>query len=106
VLEVSYNCNHLFSQFFNIELFVMFSFVLIASFLFVYVRNLKKSVIGNFGAALVFLGGLSNLYEWVKTGCVKDYLNFFNLFKFNFADFLVILGVVLVLINIWKKELK
>lgn len=106
MLEVSYNCNYLFSRFLSIKLFIIFSFVLLAIFLFAYVRSLKKSVIGNYGTALIFLGGLSNLYEWVRTGCVKDYLNFFNLFKFNVADFLVMFGVVLVLINIWKKELK
>lgn len=106
MLEITYNCNYLFSGFVSLKLFVAGSLILLALFLFVYLRNIEKSFISNFGAILIFLGGLSNVYEWVKTGCVKDYLNFINLFKSNVADILVTLGVVLVLINIWKKKSK
>lgn len=85
---------------------MIFSLILLALFLLGYTRVLKKTAISNIGAILILLGGLSNLYEWVKIGCVRDYLNFFSMFKFNIADILVILGVVFVLINIWKKDSK
>lgn len=53
---------------------------------------------------MVVLGGSLNLLEWFDKGCVKDYVNFFNLFKFNFYDALVTLGVILVAISICKKK--
>lgn len=61
----------------------------------------RISVIGN---RLVFLGGFLNLFERLRTGCVLDYLNFFGLFRFNVYDVIVTVGVILLLVGIWKQR--
>ena len=56
------------------------------------------------GYILILTGGLLNLLEWFRVGCVRDYLNFFNLFHFNFYDLMVTVGVIFVFIAVWKKN--
>jgi lipoprotein signal peptidase len=87
-----------------LEFFILIGLLILAGFSFHYIRNHKGSRVGDTGFILIVLGGLYNLYSWVKYGCVKDYLNFFSLFHFNLADLMVTIGVFFVLIAIWKKK--
>lgn len=43
---------------------------------------------------LMVIGGLSNLLDRLRWGGVVDYINFFNLFSFNLADGLVVVGML------------
>ena len=61
------------------------------------------------GLLLVLAGGFGNFIERLFYGAVTDYLHLrigtTSLFVFNFADFLITLGAVLI-IFIWMKEEK
>ena len=73
-------------------------------FLYVYVREygLKLAVVS--GICLVLVGTGLNMSEWLVSGCVKDYINFFWLFMFNFNDLLVTMGFVILGSLVWKKH--
>lgn len=58
----------------------------------------------NWPAGMILAGGLSNLLDRVRWGGVVDYLNFFNLFRFNLADGLVVAGVVGLIYSLWNQK--
>jgi signal peptidase II len=52
------------------------------------------------GLSLVFLGGVMNLGERVYYGCVTDYIKLVSWWpSFNFADVLIVAGIILILIG-------
>jgi len=104
VFEVTYNCHYLLSDYIPLWLFIFISFVLLFLLLLFVKKSLKRSLFTDIGFFLISLGGLSNIYEWVNYGCVKDYFNFLGLFKFNISDFLISIGIVLLITFIWKKK--
>lgn len=106
MIEITYNCNYFLSNIISLKVSVILSVFILVLFAVLYIPSLRKSKLGDIGFLLILLGGLSNLYEWVKYACVRDYINFFNIFHFNFADIMVTIGVVFVLITIWKKKLE
>jgi len=104
VFEATYNCNYLLFNQISLGLFIFSSLILLFSFIVFVKRSFKENIYVDIGWLLVSIGGLSNIYEWAIYGCVRDYLNFLNLFKFNVADFLISTGIILVVIGIWKKK--
>lgn len=104
MLTETYNCNFLFSGIINLNTFVCLSIIILVLFSVSYFRSSCGSKVGNIGYLFILLGGSINIATWAIKGCVKDYLNFFNLFHFNFPDILVTIGVVLVSTAIWKKK--
>jgi len=106
VFSSTYNCKYLFSNLISIEVFILISVAIISIFSFLYLKKYRGDRVGDIGFAMIIVGGVLNTSEWLKNKCVKDYLNFFSLFHFNFPDILVTIGVVLVFIAIWKKKLK
>lgn len=99
-----YNCSFFLSQFLTLNQFIGVSVLILLIFLFAYFRNTERSMVSDVGVILIVFGGLLNLLEWVNGGCVRDYINFFNLFYFNFHDLLVTLGSIFVIIRIWKTK--
>ena len=110
MFSITYNCDYLLSSFLSLKSFVLISFVALFLFSLYFSFFYPKKCDGksfkreNIGVIMVVLGGSLNLLEWFDKECVKDYINFFNLFKFNFYDVLVTLGVILVAISICKKK--
>jgi len=104
VLTETYNCNFFLSGFISFDTFILISVILIAVFSYIFLKKYRGALVGDIGFTLVLVGGLMNLLEWVNKGCVRDYLNFFNLFHFNIYDIMVTVGLLLVSITIWKKN--
>jgi len=52
----------------------------------------------------VIVGAASNLFDRLKYGFVIDYLDLKYFAVFNLADAMIVAGVVLLLISIYKKE--
>ena len=54
--------------------------------------------------AITFLiaGTLSNLIDRIFLGYIVDYINLPNLFTFNLADLANTIGVILLIIKLWK----
>lgn len=104
MFSVVYNCNYLLSEFVGLEVFVIFSLIILILFSFLYLRHFRGSRVGDMGFVLIVIGGLVNAFGWLKNGCVKDYISFFGLFHFNLADLMITTGVFFVLITLWKKK--
>jgi lipoprotein signal peptidase len=99
-----YNCRFFLTGFLSLNIFLILSFALLAAFAITYLRGFKRSLVGNFGLFLVMFGGLMNLVQWAKFGCVIDFINFFGLFYFNIYDLMITVGAFFIAISIWKKK--
>ena len=99
----------LFSSSGNITQIVLLVFISLALIFLTYTFLKTQDKIQKMGLLLVLSGGFGNFIERLLYGAVTDYLHLrigtTSLFVFNFADFLITLGAVLI-IFIWIKEEK
>jgi lipoprotein signal peptidase len=94
-----YNCtNTAWSGFVYIPLMILLIFCL------GFILSAKKTKLSYAGFLLTLVGGLANFFERYLTGCVRDYINFFGLFYFNIFDLMVTLGIVLIILVMWKRS--
>lgn len=97
------NCKYLFSSFLPIRIYYALIIVLLVLFILV-VFNVYKAKLFRIAGFLVVVGGLLNMVERIKTGCVYDPFNFINLFHFNSADVLISLGIILLTYRLFNKN--
>lgn len=90
-----------FSLFENSHIFVFLASVT-SIFLIIYLmsQNGKKLAL-----LLILAGGISNLIDRIILGGVIDYIPFFSLFRFNLADVIISVGVVIMLVDVIKDEI-
>lgn len=74
--------------------------VLIVLSLVLWIYLKEKKTISTLGFSLIFAGGISNLVDRVTFGCVRDFIAIFIFPAFNFADFAITLGAVIIALNI------
>lgn len=79
-------------------MFLIYVVVLSGISVYTYKTWKRFSNIQKYAWAFVYAGGLSNIAERVATGHVKDFIAIANGIL-NFADFFVIIGLVLLLIS-------
>lgn len=104
MITENYNCRYFLSDIIGYDVFISVSILYIAAFSFFYLKYYLGSRFGDVGYLLILVGGLMNILERATKGCVRDYLNFFNLFHFNIYDIMVTTGILLISIAIWKKK--
>ncbi|MFC1598676.1 signal peptidase II [Patescibacteria group bacterium] len=76
---------------------------------FIWWKSLIKKNIWQFsGISIIILGALSNLLDRLTYGYVIDYLNIFIWPVFNFADVMIVVGVLLYLFSefLYKPKIK
>jgi lipoprotein signal peptidase len=90
----------------NCEIFYPISISLVVIMVFIYLakRRFTGSPMSRLGFVLIVSGGILNILERVYTGCVRDYVNFFGLFRFNLFDLLVTSGAFLLIYELWKTK--
>lgn len=98
------SCDYIFSDFIDIKVFVALSAALVLLFVYLFIKTTGRSRVGDFGLLFLTVGSFLNLYERLKLGCVRDYINFLGLFSFNIQDLLVTMGIILTVWVIWKKK--
>lgn len=80
------------------------SFIILFLILFVFKFKKRFSNLFFFAIMLIFLGGLSNLYDRIFLGFVVDFIKIsFFPFVFNFSDVLITVGCVLVIYSLPRK---
>lgn len=87
------NCSYLFSHVITQNEFIVGSIFLLAPLswgLLAISRGRADYIL----SGIVIGGALLNLLERVFFGCVSDPFNFFGLFHFNFADFVISVGIL------------
>jgi lipoprotein signal peptidase len=59
----------------------------------------------SWGLLLVIIGGFLNFWENLKYGYVTDYwkIPFFDIYN-NFMDWLIFIGIIIFIIELWKKR--
>lgn len=62
--------------------------------------NLKKELI------LIWVGGMGNLIDRLRWGYVRDYWNIFDWFYNNIFDWLIAIGLLLLIIKLWNTKKK
>ena len=99
----------LFSSSGNITQILLLVFIFLALIFLTYTFLKTRDQVQKVGLLLVLSGGFGNFIERLLYGAVTDYLHLrigtTSLFVFNFADFLITLGAVLI-IFIWIREEK
>ncbi len=69
--------------------------------LIVYALKVRE-LIAKLALGLMILGGTGNLYQRVMYGGVVDNLNSFGLFYNNVFDYLIVIGVIILLLSSYK----
>ncbi len=92
------NCSYFLSQFISPDEFIFGSFIVLAMvwwFLFKTVRDRAEQIL----VGIVIGGAILNLLERAVFGCVRDYFNFFGLFRYNVWDIIITVGVLTILLR-------
>jgi lipoprotein signal peptidase len=58
------------------------------------------------GARLMILGAMGNMADRLRWGGVRDYWNFFDVWINNIYDWVIVLGGILLIIELWRKSSK
>ena len=83
--------------------FVFFSVIVIIA-IFYYLKKIVKSrKLLQFAAGLLLGGTIGNLIDRVAYGAVIDFIDFRVWPVFNIADSAVTIGVIILIVLLWKK---
>lgn len=58
------------------------------------------------GARLMIIGAMGNFIDRLRWGGVRDYWNFFEIWINNIYDWVIVLGGILLIIELWRKSSK
>ncbi len=97
------NQGFIFGQVLNNSFAIIISIILIVAvslFLIYGIKEKSQQIL----LVLVLAGAISNILDRLIYGGVIDYINFFNLNHFNFADVLIVLGLFVVAVASLKKR--
>jgi len=64
-----------------------------------------RELIERIALLLLIVGGTGNVYMRIRYGSVIDNLNFFGLFYNNIWDYLIGVGVVIYVINLFRQKI-
>lgn len=99
------NCTNVFSAYVTNDQIAYLGLALLSLFLYLSFDNILSSFAISLGSGLIVGGGLFNIFERLVTGCVMDYVQFFDLFWINSADVAITVGVLTILIKMCIKPL-
>lgn len=109
VMELRYveNDGAAFSLFSGMQpMLIVFTGIVLLGFCIVLLFRRPKKKLEYAAVLLIFAGGVGNFVDRVANGYVVDYLapTFVNFAVFNFADILVVVGVCLLLVAVFRSE--
>jgi len=90
------NCSYFLQDYISPNIHLFISLFLVMALGFVSLRK-NGHILAKIGFVLIAVGGLHNLWQRVMYICVRDDLNFANLFMVNPADLSITVGTVLIL---------
>lgn len=64
----------------------------------------EKNQIERIGFSMIFAGGLSNLFDRLVVGCVRDFIKIGSFPAFNLADFAITFGVLILAWSFFAKS--
>ena len=99
-IDGTYNCFYLLSGYLEFKYLLFVCGLAFIFFIYQFQKLLtnKLYLLG----IILFLGGSSyNSYFRLNGECVLDNLNFFNMFAFNVADVLVLIGLLIICVVVY-----
>lgn len=80
------------------NLFIIFSIIAIAIIIYIYIKSDKAPFVSNLALGLVLAGALGNLWDRIRYGYVRDFIdlhigNKYHWPTFNIADSLICVGI-------------
>lgn len=86
-------------------IFVLTALLVVAGVIYGQFRLSHNEVLTRVAIGMIGGGALGNLYDRLVTGLVVDYLDFrIWPFVFNFADSMIVIGVGLLMIRLYRQE--
>jgi len=106
ILHLTYitNTGSAFGLFKGLNWFFVFFSVIVIIAIFYYLKKIVKSrKLLQFAAGLLLGGTIGNLIDRVAYGAVIDFIDFRIWPVFNIADSAVTIGVIILIVLLWKK---
>ena len=106
VLHLTYitNTGSAFGLFKGLNLFFIFISIVVIAVIIYYIREIKKMEKSmQFGLGLLLAGSIGNLIDRLSQGSVTDFIDFRIWPVFNVADSAITIGVILLIVLLWKK---
>ena len=91
----------------HVWIFILLNIVIITVIIIYIQRKKELSKLEFIGSVLILSGGIGNLIDRIFRGYVVDYIDINDLIKypvFNLEDMLIVVGVIIALICVIKKE--
>ncbi|MDO8669541.1 MAG: signal peptidase II [Candidatus Buchananbacteria bacterium] len=106
-LKLAVNPGIAFGLFLNYYLILFLYFVIIAILIYFLVYHYRrKNSLSVMGLAIIILGAFSNLLDRIFFGAVVDYIDLKYYTVFNLADVMIVLGIAILIVVIWKDKNK
>jgi lipoprotein signal peptidase len=99
------NCDYFLSPYIDLSVFLVINILLVTFLIAYFYKKPNKYMTDKVGLFLVLSGGGLNMWERFFSGCVKDYMVFFNLFVFNLNDVLIVTGLVLLTVGMFQPKI-
>ena len=84
--------------------FVAVGLLILAGLAWYVVRSPRLNAIFSVGAGLMAGGTAGNLWDRMVAGRVVDYVHFRDFAIFNVADAGIVAGIILIIIDFWRKD--
>lgn len=85
--------------------FILISIVALIIIFIIFIKLKSNSILLIFLLSLIFSGILGNLIDRIFYGFVVDFISVRNFPVFNLSDSYITVGVILILLFLWKEEL-
>lgn len=78
--------------------------IFVFGFIFYIYKQRANTLFILFPSFLILAGAIGNAIDRILYGCVIDYIHFFEISVFNFADILISIGAILLVWNLFHEE--
>ena len=104
--DMTYYCNDGIALSIQLPSFLMISLwiIFVSGFVLHIYRQRTRSLRGLLPSLLILAGAIGNAIDRLIYGCVIDYIHFFSISIFNFADILISIGAILLVWDILHEK--
>lgn len=92
----------------HVSLFIIIAFIALGAMIYYFSKTSKQEKLTRYGIVLVFAGAVGNIIDRIALGYVRDFIDFvifgYDFPVFNIADMAVVIGVGLIIVEIFFEE--
>ena len=98
------NCSYFLGAYISKTPYIVLTLMLLFTLVFYYLQKREKTLWEYIGLLLILIGASFNLGARILHNCVVDNLSFFGVLFFNFYDILVVLGIIVLVGEIFYES--